>query len=117
MSHDVHEKVWGHEEWIVNTPLYCGKRLILNKGWRCSMHHHKVKDETFYVSHGIVMIELESEDGAEKSEDVLHPGDSIRVSPGTWHRFTGVTDAVIFEFSTHHEDDDSYRREESGRAP
>jgi D-lyxose ketol-isomerase len=45
---------------------------------------------------------------------VLGPGGTLRIHPNTWHRFTGVTDAVIFEFSTHHEDDDSYRSEKSG---
>ena len=113
---EVHEKVWGHEEWIVNTPLYCGKKLVLKKHWRCSMHHHKVKDETFYIQDGVVMVETETADG-KTFEDVLHPGQSMRIEPGTWHRFTGLTEAVIYEFSTHHEDDDSYRREESGQAP
>jgi len=42
------EKVWGSEDWIVNRE-YCGKVLNLNKGFRCSMHYHKNKDETFYV--------------------------------------------------------------------
>ena len=26
------EKVWGHEEWIVNNELYCGKKLFVKKG-------------------------------------------------------------------------------------
>ena len=43
------DKVWGREEWIVNNEKYCGKKLILKKGYSCSMHHHKIKDETFYI--------------------------------------------------------------------
>ena len=35
------EKVWGHEEWIANNDKYCGKKLVVKKGFRCSMHHHK----------------------------------------------------------------------------
>jgi quercetin dioxygenase-like cupin family protein len=111
----IHEKVWGFEEWIVNTPDYCGKRLVLNKGWRCSMHHHRLKDETFYVAYGVVRLETETFEG-ERMTHRLGAGGSLRIEPGTWHRFTGVTDAVMFEFSTHHEDDDSYRRVPSGRA-
>lgn len=114
---EIHHKKWGYEEWIANTPLYCGKRLILNKGWRCSMHHHKVKDETFFIDSGLVLIEWSTPDRTNVRSFVLSSGDTFRVQPGEWHRFTGLTDAVIFEVSTHHEDDDSYRDEPSGRAP
>ena len=113
----VHEKVWGFEMWIVNTEKYCGKRLILNKGWRCSMHYHKEKDETFYVDHGIALFETASQDLSRTQQQTLRPGESIHVEPGVWHRFSGLEDAVIFEFSTHHDDADSYRREPSGRTP
>jgi hypothetical protein len=30
------------------------------------------------------------------------------------HRFSGLEDSEIIEFSTHHEDEDSYRQERSG---
>lgn len=113
----IHEKTWGYESWIINTRRYCGKRLMLNKGWRCSMHHHKVKDETFYVAHGDVFIELATEGFEKRESKVLKSGDVLRVEPGTWHRFSGITDAEIYEFSTHHEDDDSYRHEPSGKVP
>lgn len=96
-------KVWGSEEWIVNTDKYCGKLLKLNKGFRCSMHHHKNKDETFYLLSGKVLLELN--DGSI----VLNEGESQRILPDEKHRFTGLKDSVIIEFSTHHEDEDSYR--------
>jgi len=100
-------KEWGEERWIVNRD-YCGKLLILRKGFRCSLHHHKLKDETFYVAKGRVLMEC----GPKKV--VMRPGDSILIEPGTKHRFTGLEDSEIFEFSTHHEDSDSYRDELSG---
>ena len=100
-------KVWGEERWIVNSRLYCGKILELNEGWQCSMHMHKIKDETFYVQSGKVRLEI----GAEVY--VLLPGDSVHVPPNTWHRFAGLKDSIIIEFSTHHEDEDSYRMEPS----
>ena len=40
-------KPWGHELWIYNSELYCGKILFFNKGKRCSWHYHEIKDETF----------------------------------------------------------------------
>ena len=42
-------------------------------------------------------------------------GDSLRITPGMKHRFTGLEDSEIMEFSTHHKDEDSYRDEESGK--
>ena len=28
---EIHEKAWGHELWIVNHELYCGKLLVFEK--------------------------------------------------------------------------------------
>jgi len=100
-------KTWGHEEWIVNSE-YCGKKLVLNKGHCCSLHHHKIKDETFYIASGKV--------GFQMNDDffILSPGDSLLITPGTKHRFYGLENSEIFEFSTHHMEDDSYRDELSG---
>ncbi len=100
-------KTWGHEEWIVNSD-YCGKKLVLNKGHCCSLHFHKIKDETFYIASGKVGFQLNDQ------YFILKPGDSLLITPGTKHRFYGITDSEIFEFSTHHMEDDSYRDEISG---
>ena len=102
---DIHPKLWGYEEWIVNRPEYCGKRLVLHRGWQGSLHYHKVKDETFYVEHGRVRLEV----GTIIKE--LGPGDSQHIPKLTEHRFCGLLDSVIFEFSTLHCDDDTYRLE------
>ena len=104
MNHKQVPKVWGKEEWITNR-AYCGKKLTLKKGFRCSMHHHKNKDETFYILKGKVLLELDNQ------KHIMKPGDSILVKPHTKHRFTGLEDSEIMEFSTHHEDEDSYREE------
>ena len=73
------------------------------------MHHHKNKDETFYILKGKVLMEI------NKETMIMFPGDSILIEPNTKHRFTGLEDSEILEFSTHHEDEDSYRDEESGK--
>lgn len=109
-------KVWGEERWLVNNRLYCGKQMVLRRGWRCSMHMHRVKDETFYVTRGRMLFEIEGAKG-RVSRRILVPGSVQHVPPGTWHRFTGITRTEFFEFSTTHDDADSYRREASGRAP
>jgi quercetin dioxygenase-like cupin family protein len=46
---------------------------------------------------------------------IMHPGDAFLIEPNTKHRFTGLEDSEIIEFSTHHEDSDSYRDEVSGK--
>ena len=98
------KKAWGHEVCIVNNEKYCGKILSLNRGFQSSLHHHKIKDETFYISKGKVLVEL-----------VLEKGDSVRILPNTQHRFNGLEDSEIIEFSTQHFDEDSYRETKSGR--
>jgi quercetin dioxygenase-like cupin family protein len=101
-------KEWGEERWLVNRD-YCGKLLILKKSYRCSMHHHKNKDETFYINKGKVLLELEN------MQYIMRPGQALLIMPNQKHRFTGLEDSEIIEFSTHHEDSDSYRDELSGK--
>jgi len=107
------EKAWGHEEWIANNDQYCGKKLVVRKGFRCSMHQHKIKDETFYLESGIMFLEMEFD--GETNSRILTPGDVQHVKVGMWHRFTALEDSELFEFSTFHMDSDSYRREDSGQ--
>lgn len=104
------KKAWGKEIWIVNRD-YCGKRLILNKDHRCSMHHHKNKDETFYILSGKVLMEVNDK------KQIMAEGDSILITPNTKHRFTGLEGSEIMEFSTHHEDSDSYREKDMPSGP
>ena len=65
--------VWGKEECIVNNVKYCGKRMMVNKGFRCSMHYHKIKEETFYVVSGKIVFETECE-GVKESR-IMTAGD------------------------------------------
>lgn len=105
MTKEIHEKVWGSEEWIVNNPFYCGKFLYLKKGMRCSMHYHKNKDETFYILKGEILMEVDDKERVMKKGSIQH------IIPLTKHRFSGLESSVIIEFSTHHEEPDSYRVE------
>ena len=103
------KKIWGEEIWIVNEE-YCGKKLVLKRGFRCSLHEHRKKDETFYLIRGKILMEV----GDRKW--IMKPEDSVHISQNVLHRFTGLTNAQIIEFSSHHEDSDSYRKELSGKA-
>ena len=46
---------------------------------------------------------------------ILNPGDVQLIEPNKKHRFIGLESSKIIEFSTHHEDSDSYRDELSGQ--
>lgn len=105
---EIHNKVWGIEKWIVNTDKYCGKILVIDRARRSSIHYHEKKDETFYLLKGIVLLEIN--DG---EEEVMREDYIGEIHPETRHRFTGLEDSLIVEFSTHHEEIDSYRETES----
>ena len=120
-------KGWGYEDWVVNKPEYCGKALFVKKGKKCSWHYHKLKDETFLLHSGELLLryfteaelrELETSGRAEEEvcllptihhTIILRPGDSFHVPVGMRHQFQAVVDSVLYEFSTQHFDEDSYR--------
>ena len=104
------DKDWGYEEWIVNNELYCFKKLFVKKGYRCSIHWHKNKDETFYIQDGIIKLEVFGKDPI-----ILPKGSTYRLFSNTPHRFTGIEDSMMYEVSTHHEDSDSYRVIKGGK--
>lgn len=110
-------KGWGYELWIVNSDLYCGKLLRFEEGKRCALHYHARKDETFFVSRGLVAIHYcksLTEYVALAREQkpmllkILAGGQPFYVSPGMVHMIEARTLSDIFEFSTHHEDGDSF---------
>lgn len=103
-------KGWGHEVWIVNKQEYCGKLLFIKEGKQCSWHYHKVKDETFYLQSGKILLKFSESDDRDSSEEViLSPGDSFYIPIGLRHQMFALEDSELFEFSTQHFDNDSNR--------
>ena len=102
-------KGWGNELIIENNEMYCGKLLKFKKGCKFSMHYHMVKDETWYVERGEFIYRWIDTETAEVKVVRLYPEDVVRQRPGQPHQLEAVTDGVVFEVSTHHEDSDSYR--------
>jgi len=102
------DKVWGEEQILVNTKLYCLKYLYLKKGFQCSIHKHLIKNETFIMVSGDVYLEH----GKKKCRMELDV--PIQIHPTTYHRFSGLEDSVIIEVSTRDRATDSYRKTESG---
>lgn len=103
-------KGWGFEKWIVNNEKYCGKILYLVKDRKCSWHYHKIKDETFYVQSGkIILYYGWHDDMGLSSSIILEKGDHYHIPVGLKHQMVALQDTELFEFSTQHFDEDSYR--------
>lgn len=104
------EKGWGYEKWIVNKPEYCGKLLFFEKGKRCSWHYHKVKDEVFYVQSGKLLVKYGLDDNIETAKEIiLNQGDNFYIYRDLRHQMIALEQTELFEFSTEHFEEDSYR--------
>jgi len=103
-------KGWGYEKWIVNTEEYCGKLLFLDEGKRCSWHYHNLKDETFYLQSGKILLYYGDTDSIDEAKDIiLEPGDKFHIYRGLRHQMIAIESSELFEFSTQHFDEDSIR--------
>lgn len=102
-------KGWGEELIIENNEKYCGKLLKFKQGYKFSMHYHLIKDETWYVNEGEFIYRWIDTNNANVIEQKLTKGNIVRQYPGQPHQLEALTDGVIFEVSTEHFDDDSYR--------
>lgn len=102
-------KGWGEELIIENNEMYCGKLLIFKEGCKFSMHYHLIKDETWYVNEGEFIYRWIDTETAETHKVKLKPGDVVRQRVGQPHQLMALTDGVVFEVSSQHFDEDSYR--------
>jgi mannose-6-phosphate isomerase-like protein (cupin superfamily) len=105
------DKKWGYELWIHNDTDYCGKLLVFSKsGNKFSMHYHMIKDETWYVQKGAFQFDWIDTENGERCYTQIQEGDVIEIKKGLPHQLTALTEeATIFEVSTQHFDEDSYR--------
>jgi D-lyxose ketol-isomerase len=108
-------KVWGTEFWLVNTELYCMKFLKVNPGFRCSIHAHAKKDETFIGWSGVMQLNIHDSKGNVVKVKAIHPGEQYHIWPEVFHSFQAVNLAWVMEVSTFHSDKDVVRISESLR--
>jgi len=108
----VDKKIWGNEYYVVNKS-YCGKLFEILPMSQSSLHRHTRKSETFLCLDGLIEVEVSGR------SEILRgwAKDCVDIPAGALHRFSNYTDttAWMVEFSTHHEDSDVERVEESGR--
>lgn len=81
---------------------YCKKLIVLVPGQKHPEQYHKLKEETFHVLYGNILLNL---NGVERE---CNPGDIITVERGTKHIFSAKNGAIIEEISSTHHRDDSY---------
>ena len=106
----IYPKGWGYEKWIVNKEDYCGKLLHMIKGKKCSWHYHTLKDETFYLQDGKILLKYSDDDDIKKAKEiVLNRGDKFHIYRGLRHQMYALEDTDLFEFSTQHFEHDSNR--------
>lgn len=86
---------------------YCKKFIIVFPGQTHPEQYHKIKEETFVVLYGDVLLTL---DGTVKE---CRRGDVATIARGTRHPFTSRTGAIIEEISSTHHKEDSYYTDES----
>ena len=105
----ISNKSWGREEIIVHTNKYIMKKLFIEAGQQSSKQFHVEKDETVYVSKGLLLLDLSCREG-ESNIIKLAEGESWRITPRTVHRFTAPEDQAVefFEISTPEVDDVVY---------
>ncbi len=95
------EKPWGHEiRWAI-TEKYLGKILHIDAGHQLSLQYHEVKDESIYVLEGTLLVK------DKERVRILEQGESMRIQPGTIHRFCAphTTHVKLIEVSTPEIDD------------
>lgn len=81
---------------------YCKKLLIVLPGQKHPIHAHKVKEETFQLLYGDLLVNIEGK------ERYMKPGDIQTVLRGEKHSFTSTKGAIFEEVSTTHVKSDSY---------
>ena len=103
------EKGWGKEIIFANNSEYCGKILCFDKGKRFSMHYHLRKKETWYVAKGRFILNWIQPDIGKFHSEYLNVGDVITNERGEAHQLVALEDSEVFEVSTEHYDEDSFR--------
>ncbi len=107
------DKPWGYELIWAETANYVGKVLHINKGHKLSRQYHNIKEETFLVQTGEMVLEV----GPADQLQLFHmtSGVPFHCPPGTIHRMVAITDVDVVEVSTPHLDDVVRLEDDYGR--
>ncbi|MBQ8167093.1 MAG: N-acetylneuraminate synthase family protein [Lachnospiraceae bacterium] len=84
---------------------YCKKLIIVLPGQKHPSHAHRVKEETFQLLYGDLIVDKEG------TKTYMKPGDMKTVLRGEYHDFTSVNGAIFEEISTTAMKSDSYYKD------
>ncbi|HEY8677263.1 MAG TPA: cupin domain-containing protein [Candidatus Dormibacteraeota bacterium] len=120
LSDQLVKKPWGWENRFAITDRYLGKLIHINAGEMLSLQYHERKDETVFVTRGVMDLQLEDETGVMQTHR-LTPGMARRIRPGQKHRMIGAEECEFFEVSSPEIDDvvrldDKYGRQGTSTA-
>ena len=82
--------------------IYCKKIIILFPGQTHPAHMHKLKEETFQVLNGSMLLTV------EKNNYILNEGELFTIEHDIMHSFSSENGCVFEEISTTHMLNDSY---------
>ena len=81
---------------------YCKRVIVLLPGQTHPEQYHKLKDETYHILHGEILLKLDGEQSRRKANDV------IVIPRGVRHGFSTRTGTVIEEVSSYYTQGDSF---------
>jgi dTDP-4-dehydrorhamnose 3,5-epimerase-like enzyme len=82
----------------------------IRKGYSRGDHYHEKKEEIFYVFQGKIKASFIDMVTHEQEEKILEKGDRIRVKPRCGHRFYGLEDTLVIEYSPQvYDKEDTYK--------
>ncbi len=103
------DKPWGEEVWLVHNDKYALKILKITKSHKFSLQYHEVKEESWYITKGKLLLTYDK----EKIE--IGPGEVVHVPPKTVHRLEALEDSELIEVSTPELDDVVHVEDDYGR--
>jgi mannose-6-phosphate isomerase len=108
------DKPWGYEEILERNDAFVVKRILLRRGERSSLQLHRVKQEWVQVRSGVADL-LIGDDPERLERRRLGEGDWYQVPPETIHRVDAITDCLLLEVCTPHDDDIVRLQDDYGR--
>ncbi len=90
---------WGAEEIIAEGPGYCGKILRYMAGKAGGLQSHTLRVESFHLVFGTAWVDSDDGNGYLIRQQ-MEPGQTFHIPAGAAHRFTAITDCLVFEVST-----------------
>lgn len=91
------KKLWGYAYNLYQDAQYRVVRVVIHKGWQCSLHKHHSCDNTFQVVSGILHV-VEYPETKYERVTVLHGASECKtVKAGIPHCFRSITEVIALE--------------------